>query len=122
MPPFKTLVARGWRKKCPHCGEGELYQRWMRLHDYCAVCGLQYLRNQGDIVGPLLFLDRVLFMVPIIVLFYFGLWHPKLIWLVLFGATSLFLLIYTMPNRNGVSVAFDYLVSRKQGELVWRRN
>lgn len=115
-------MSRGWRKKCPHCGQGDLYQRWMRLHEYCPACGLKYLQNHGDLLGPLMFLDRVLFMVPIVVLFYFGVWRPTLVGFVLFGGATLFLLIYTMPNRNGISVALDYLMRRKAGDLKWQRS
>jgi hypothetical protein len=79
---------------------------------------LKYLQNQGDIMGPLMFLDRVVFIVPIIVLFYFGLWRPTLVGFILFGGATLGLLIWTMPNRNGVSLAIDYLIRRKEGDLV----
>ena len=30
----------------------------------------------------------------------------------------LYLLIFTMPNRNGVSLAFDYYMRRRSGDLV----
>jgi hypothetical protein len=89
----------------------------MRLHENCPVCGLKYLESQGDLLGPLVFLDRLLFLIPLVVLFYFRVWHPKLIWLPLVGGAVLFLLVYTMPNRNGASLAIDYLVRRKEGDL-----
>lgn len=117
MPDIRTLIFRGWGKKCPHCGEGDLYQRWMRLHERCPRCGLKYLESHGDLLGPLMFLDRVLFMVPIIVFFYFGVWRPTAVGFVFFGGATLFLLLYTMPHRNGVSVAIDYLIRRKEGDL-----
>jgi hypothetical protein len=90
----------------------------MHLHEHCPVCRLKYLESQGDLLGPLVFLDRLLFLIPLVVLFYFGVWHPKLLWLVLFGGATLFLLVYTMPNRNGVSLAIDYLLRRKEGDLT----
>jgi len=90
----------------------------MRMHEHCPSCGLKYLENQGDLIGPLMFLDRVLFLVPIIVLFYFGVWRPTLLGFVLFGGVTLSLLIATTPNRNGVSVAIDYLIRRKEGDLA----
>jgi hypothetical protein len=30
----------------------------------------------------------------------------------------LFVMVYTLPNRNGVSVAFDYYIRRKSGDLA----
>ena len=118
IPKFKTLIWRGCHKKCPQCGQGDLYQGWIRLHVHCPVCGLKYLPDQGDLLGPLIFLDRVLFLIPMFVLFYFGVWHPKLIWFLLAGGTMMFLLIYTIPHRNGVSLAIDYLIRRKEGDLA----
>jgi len=91
-----------------------MYQRWMRLHESCPACGLKYLQNQGDLFGPLVLLDRVLFLIPLIVVFYFGVFHPSAIALAIFGGTTLFLLVYTMPNRNGLSLAIDYFIRRKE--------
>lgn len=118
LPDLKTLVARGWQKKCPQCGEGPLYRRWFTLHDSCPKCGLRYLPDQGDVFGPLVFLDRVLFLIPFIVLFFFHLWHPGLLVFLLVGAAMVLVMVYTTPNRNGVSVAFDYFIRRKSGDLV----
>jgi uncharacterized protein (DUF983 family) len=117
IPKLRTLLWRGWRKKCPQCGEGEIYQRWLKLREQCPECGLQYLPNQGDLWGPLLFLDRVLFIIPIIALFYFRIWHPNQFLFYLFGGIMIFVLVYTMPNRNGMSLAVDYLLRRKGGDL-----
>ena len=117
-PSSKTALWRGLRKKCPQCGQGPLYRGWLKLHEHCAVCGLHYLPNQGDLLGPLMFLDRLLFLIPFVVLFYFRLWHPNLAVFILTGGAMLFVLIYTMPNRNGASLAFDYLLRRANGELT----
>src|SRR5690348_15994159 len=118
LPPLKTLLWRGFCKKCPQCGKGPIYQLWMKLHERCSVCGLKYLANEGDLLGTLLFVDRVLFLIPLIVLIYFRVWHPNLTIFFIVGAAVIFLLLYTMPNRNGMSLAVDYLVRRKEGDLA----
>ena len=118
LPPAKTLLHRGWHKKCPQCGEGNLYLRWMKLQPHCPVCGLRYLPDQGDLLGPLVLLDRVVFLIPFIVLFYFRLWHPGLWTFLVVGGVMTFLMVYTMPNRNGVSLAFDYYLRRRSGDLA----
>lgn len=117
-PSVKMALWRGWKRKCPHCGEGAIYRRWLKLHERCAVCGLRYLPDQGDLFGPLILLDRVLFLIPFIVLFYFRLWHPNLAIFILVGGAMTFALVYTMPHRNGISLAFDYLVRRANGDLA----
>ena len=116
VPAFKTLLWRGCRKKCPQCGQGPLYRRWMKLHERCPVCGLQYLANQGDLFGMLLFVDRVLFLIPLVVLIYFRLWHPNQTVFFLFGGALIFVLVFTMPHRNGTSLAVDYWIRRRNEE------
>ena len=116
-PPMKTLLGRGWRKKCPHCGKGELYRGWLKFHEHCPVCGLRYLTNEGDLLGALFFLDRALFLIPFIVLFYFHIWHPNTALFIISGVVMLYLLVFTMPNRNGVTLAFDYYIRRSNDDI-----
>ncbi|HEU5396030.1 MAG TPA: DUF983 domain-containing protein [Verrucomicrobiae bacterium] len=116
-PSVKTALWRGWQRKCPHCGKGPIYRGWLKFQDQCPACGLRYLPDQGDLFGPLIFFDRVLFLIPFIVLFYFRLWHPNLFILLGTGAAMAFGLVYTMPHRNGLSLAFDYLMRRANGDL-----
>lgn len=117
IPPFRTLLWRGCRKKCPQCGRGDLYQGWIKLHEHCSICGLRYLPNQGDLWGPLLFFDRVLFIIPLIVVIYFRKFDADLTSLIVIGGAMVGLLIFTLPHRNGMSLALDYLIRRKAGDL-----
>lgn len=118
IPHLKTLLGRGWRKKCPHCGQGPLFKRWTRLHEHCSVCGLKLLENEGDLWGYILFADRALFILPLIVMIYFQLYNPNSVWFFVFGGSVLFGLIYTLPHRTGMSLALDYLIRRKSGDLA----
>jgi len=107
--------------KCPQCGEGTLFRRWVTLHDHCSVCGLKYLENQGDLWGYLLLIDRGLFIFPLIVMIYFRLYNPYSIWFYLFAGALIFALIFTMPHRNGICLAIDYLIRRKSADLSDRK-
>ena len=117
IPKLGTLLWRGCRKKCPQCGQGAIYQRWIKLLDRCPVCGLQYLPDQGDLWGPLLLLDRLLFIIPLIGIIYFKFYNPRSVWFYLFGCGVVFALVFTLPHRNGMSLAIDYLIRRKFGDL-----
>ena len=117
VPSLRTLLWRGMRRKCPRCGKGDLYKRWMTLHERCPVCGLQYLRNQGDLWAPLLLLDRALYIFPVIVLIYFRLNNPHAIWFYFLVGALLAGLIFTMPHRNGMALSLDYLMRRRWGDL-----
>lgn len=119
--PLRTLLARGFRKKCPRCGKGALFCGWNRLNDRCPVCDFKYLENEGDLWGYLLIVDRALFLFPIIVLLYFRLSNPNSGWFYLIGGTLVFLLVYTLPHRNGMNLALDYYFRRKWGDLSDRQ-
>jgi uncharacterized protein (DUF983 family) len=112
IPSLKTLVVRGARKKCPRCGQGELFRKWNTLHDSCAVCGLKYLESQGDLWGLIIFFDRALFIFPIIVMIYFRLYNASSGWFYGGGVAMLFLLIFTLPQRTGICLALDYALRR----------
>ena len=48
-PDKWVVLKRGLSKKCPHCGRGPLFRKWIVFLDRCPVCGLVYQPNRGDI-------------------------------------------------------------------------
>ena len=115
-PPLTTLLARGARKRCPHCGEGPLFKRLNIMHERCAACGLQYLEDQGDLFGYLFVLDRVLFVVPLIGMVFLRLWVPNATWFYVVWAVAMAALIFTLPQRTGISIAVDYWMRLRRAE------
>ena len=107
-PGLKSALWRGWRKKCPRCGKGPLFIKMLTLHERCSNCGLVYLEDKGDVLGPMIFFDRVLFLIPMVTLYVFI--DPHASKLVYFGGgiAMILLLVGTMPNRNGLFLAIDY--------------
>ena len=102
-----TALGRGLRKRCPHCGQGHLFSGWSQL-ERCAICGLTFVPNPGDIWAFTIIGNRVPIFVMIVVI-YFGVMrsHPVL------GMTLLLALlavgIWTAPNRWGAAIALHYL-------------
>lgn len=115
-PTLGSVIRRGIARRCPRCGRGEIFQRWLTLHDTCSACGLQYLRNQGDLWGYLLFVDRAMFIFPLVVLFYFGWWNPHSVWYWVMIAGLVAALVLTMPHRNGISVGLEYYMRTRSEE------
>jgi uncharacterized protein (DUF983 family) len=112
MPPthsklILTALRRGLRKRCPHCGQGRLFSGWS-FFERCSICGLVFARNPGDTWAFTIFGDRLPIGAMIVVI-YFGVIrvYPRL------GLTTLValivLMIWTAPNRWGVSIALHYL-------------
>lgn len=104
-------------RRCPQCGEGALFKGWVKLHDNCAVCGLKYLQDQGDLWAYLVAFDRALFIFPMVIMIYFRLYIPDSSWFYVLVVALLVGFIWTLPHRNGMCLGADYLVRRKWGDL-----
>jgi uncharacterized protein (DUF983 family) len=102
-----TALARGLRKRCPHCGKGPLFDGWRHL-DRCSSCGLVYERNPGDTWAFTVIGDR-LPVAAAIVLVYVGLFRYNRT----LGIVALLILtvalVWTSPNRWGVGIALHYI-------------
>ena len=70
-PRVRTVLWRGARRRCPHCGRGALFVRWITFHPRCAACGLVFLRNQGDTWLFWIVMDRIPILAGIAAI-YFG--------------------------------------------------
>ena len=108
-PGIRRTLWRGARRRCPHCGRGPLFVRWITLHERCRVCGLQYLRNQGDTWLYWIVMDRIPIAVGLILIVFFGLHTPTWPQALFFFAAMAAPLVATMPQRQGIAVALNYL-------------
>lgn len=117
-PPLRTLLARGARKRCPRCGEGRLFRRLNLLHERCAVCGLRFLEDQGDLFGYLFVLDRILFVVPLIGMVFLRVWVPNAWWFYAVWSLAMLALVATLPQRTGLSIAVDYFLRLRRGAAL----
>jgi len=50
-PPPGTLLWRAARLRCPVCGAGRLFRRWVQLVDRCPRCDFTFERRAGQFVG-----------------------------------------------------------------------
>jgi len=107
-PPIRTALWRGIRQRCPRCGEGKLFQRWIVAHDRCSSCDLLYQRNYGDIWMFTNIMDRVPVFFGVAALF-FGFRAHNLATALIFLAIMAVPMILTVPHRQGFAFALDYL-------------
>ncbi|WP_061935609.1 DUF983 domain-containing protein [Aureimonas sp. AU22] len=45
---------RGFRMRCPHCGEGKLFRGFLKSVDHCERCGETYHHHRADDLPPYL--------------------------------------------------------------------
>jgi len=43
-----TAMKRGFRSRCPRCGQGKLFRPFLKVDDHCSVCGLDFTPHRAD--------------------------------------------------------------------------
>ena len=105
---WPQVLRRGLRRRCPRCGEGQLFQRGIKINERCSSCNLLFQRNYGDTWMFMMITDRIPMLFGIAAL-YFGLVATS--WT---GAAILFVavavpMLATIRQRQGLALALDYL-------------
>ena len=47
------MLWRGFTRRCPACGQGDLFSGWFNLAEACPRCGLRFERIDGHLTGAL---------------------------------------------------------------------
>jgi uncharacterized protein (DUF983 family) len=114
--PIWPAVMRGLRGRCPHCGEGRLFNGFLSLRPKCESCGLDYrFADSGD--GPAIFVILgagfiVVFAALIVeVLYRPPFWLHAVLWVPLILLTTL------APLRviKGLLIALQYHHKAEEG-------
>jgi uncharacterized protein (DUF983 family) len=45
---FAKAMWRGFLGKCPNCGEGALFDRFLKVADHCEACGEEFHHHRAD--------------------------------------------------------------------------
>ena len=43
-----TAMKRGFRGRCPRCGEGKLFRAFLKVDNHCSACGLDFTPHRAD--------------------------------------------------------------------------
>jgi uncharacterized protein (DUF983 family) len=114
-PSALQAIGRGMRRRCPRCGVGPIFERFIDVRDRCSNCGFVFEERSGDTWGFWVVLDRVFVAIPLILLM-LGFASSSLRFRLVLIGLLLIPLLGTMPHRQGVAIALDYLFRRRQRE------
>jgi uncharacterized protein (DUF983 family) len=45
---FWSSLKRGFRGRCPRCGEGRLFRAFLKVDNCCSVCGPDFMPHRAD--------------------------------------------------------------------------
>jgi uncharacterized protein (DUF983 family) len=43
-----SAIKRGFRGRCPRCGEGKLFRAFLKVDNHCSVCDLDFTPHRAD--------------------------------------------------------------------------
>ena len=109
---FKTALGRGFRMRCPRCGEGRIFESFFKENEICDHCGLK-LEDRSGKTWAFMYVTTAAFVGPlafaVLVLQFMGYEVPAL---PIFGVIVV-LLFASLPVRKGCAIALDYLVEER---------
>jgi uncharacterized protein (DUF983 family) len=112
-PPV-LLFWRAVRLRCPNCGGGPLFDRWVKTRARCPVCGIRLARGEeGYQVGSYMFnmvAAELIFALIFVAIVVYTWPTPPWTWL-LYGGVLLMLIVPVLfyPFSKTLFLAFDLL-------------
>jgi len=113
-----AAIRAGVLGRCPKCGKGELYAKYLKIGDRCGACGADFtMADSGD--GPTVFVILVVgaLVVPLIFVLQFALQWP--LWAVGFAGAvcTLALTFALLPVFKGVLFTLQWTHGAREGRL-----
>ena len=102
-------LIKGFRGKCPNCGEGKLLHSYLKVNDSCSNCGQELFHNRSD-DGPayltILLVGHLL--APALHVSYVN-WRPDPWAMALgFSVACIALSLFLLPRLKGAVVAYQW--------------
>ncbi|MEM9550482.1 MAG: DUF983 domain-containing protein [Pseudomonadota bacterium] len=107
--PLWPALARGYRCKCPKCGNGPLLRGYLKLNTTCPVCREDLSPARADDGPAYLTILIVGHLMAPLLHFAFVTWRPDpLILFTIFAVGCVALSLYLLPRLKGVVVGFQW--------------
>lgn len=121
-PPFRQIVRRASRWRCPNCGRGRLFRGVFRMLLRCPECGLSYFPEQGYYLGAMI-INYAATTAVVVAIFLLSLLFPDfttlstnskiLLWMVFAIALSLSLVRHSYSFWLGI----DFWIKPRQPDI-----
>ena len=103
-------IRRGFRLRCPNCGEGPLFRAYLKVNDTCPVCGEELFHQRADDAPPYLTILVVGHIVGALMLTVEEIDDTLPIWIhaIVWPALTLGLCLLLLPRFKGALIAFQW--------------
>ncbi len=107
--PWRRALRRGIRMRCPACGQGALYGRFLKVREDCAGCGLELHHHRADDAPPyftMLILGHIL--VPLALMLERAAMPPLWLHLSLWLPLTVILSLLLLPRIKGALIGIQW--------------
>lgn len=107
--PVRPAMLRGWRMRCPNCGEGRLLHGYLKVNDRCSACG-EDLHHQRADDGPAYMTILIVghLMAPMIMWAFVKFRPDPLVLSAVFAIGCIALSLFLLPRMKGILVAIQW--------------
>ncbi|MFI4933655.1 MAG: DUF983 domain-containing protein [Caulobacterales bacterium] len=116
---FFRSLARGLRGRCPQCGEGRIFYRYLKVSPFCPACSHELDRYPSDdgpayftilIVGHLIIAPFLFFFAPLI-------WKAPMLVIIPAAVTPVAIItLLALPRIKGAVVGVLYALDINRGD------
>ncbi len=105
----KEIIKLGFRGRCPRCGIGRIYAKFLKVNDACRNCGLilsEHDAGDGAVVPAMLIIGTIVVGLALWVEFTYepAVWVHVVLW----GPLSLGLTAWILPRLKGIGIALQH--------------
>lgn len=107
--PVWRAVWHGLRRRCPRCGEGRMFDGYLKTRPSCDHCGQEFFHHRADDGPPYLTLLIVGHIVGPGMLWYYMAFRPEPVpFMLIFMAASLLMSLWCLPRLKGGLVGVQW--------------
>ncbi len=107
--PLKTAIRRGFGRRCPKCGQGHLFQGYLKVADHCTVCREDLTPQRADDGPAYLTVLVVGHILAVVLHFGWKLFRPDpLLFAALMAILAVGLSLWLLPRFKGMIVGIQW--------------
>ncbi|WP_158967864.1 DUF983 domain-containing protein [Chachezhania sediminis] len=112
--PTKPAMLRGWRRKCPRCGQGQIFKGYLAVNSACPVCKQDFTPQRAD-DGPAYLTILIVghLMAPALLTVFVEFRPDPLVLFTIFAVGSVGLSLYLLPRLKGMMIGLQW--ARRMG-------
>ena len=107
--PSKPAMLRGLRRRCPNCGEGHLFDGYLKVVGECPVCSEDLYHHRADDGPAYLTILVVGHLLAVLIHFTWTIFRPEpMVMATVFSVFCVALSLYLLPRMKGLIVAIQW--------------